>query len=335
MKLIASFTRESGVSLRPIVFMTVVSALGNTIVLVAINDATEIAFSNREMEQALFVIYGIALVLFYIGRKYALSQLTVGLEQSLLRVRKRIAEKVKDTELLFMEALGKSRLFNNFIRDTNLVSQSAVFVGAAIQSGVSVLFAFLYIAMLSFEAFLLTAVTLGIGMTIYLGHHKYISRQLAANEAKEGEFFTAFDHLLDGFKEVKINEHKAHDLLAHVKRISDQSGRIKIDTGRESVSHIMFIRTLLNVLLGVLAFLLPALTAVPAEALIKVIATILFVAASIDFFITALPTFDSIDALVTSIQGAGGRAGGLHAPGRHPQAGGAAGRLRVHRPGRA
>jgi putative ATP-binding cassette transporter len=282
--------------------MTIISAFANIVVLVAINDATEIAFSNTEMEARLFLMYLISLILFYIGRKHALSQLTIGLEKSLIKVRTRIAEKIKNTELLFIENVGKSKLYNNLIQDTNLISQSAVFVGAAIQSGVSVLFAFFYIALLSVTGFLLTIITLAIGLTVYVDHHKYITRQLQAASKKEEEFFNTFNHLLDGFKETKINEQKGEDLLAHVKKVSNESGIIKINTSLESVSHIMFIRTLINILLGILAFTLPIFSSIPPETLIKIIATILFVAASLDFFITALPTFDRIDVAVENIQ---------------------------------
>jgi len=198
MKLIKFFSQESGLSINSIIFMTIISAFANIVVLVAINDATEIAFSNTEMEARLFLMYLISLILFYIGRKHALSQLTIGLEKSLIKVRTRIAEKIKNTELLFIENVGKSKLYNNLIQDTNLISQSAVFVGAAIQSGVSVLFAFFYIALLSVTGFLLTIITLAIGLTVYVDHHKYITRQLQAASKKEEEFFNTFNHLLDG-----------------------------------------------------------------------------------------------------------------------------------------
>jgi putative ATP-binding cassette transporter len=290
MLLLDFFKQESDVPKGPIIFMGILSGIANSLVLGVINQGAQ-KVSNHEEVTQLFFIFLIAVVLFIYTRKYSLSQATIMVEQAIRRVRVRITDKIRRTELSFIEKNDRAQIYTYLTQDTNLISQSGLIVVSGIQSLVVIVFCSLYVAMLSPVGFLIIAVGFIAAGLLYLSHSKAISQEIHQSIVKEAEFFAILNHVLDGFKEIRINQRKSNDVFRYVEKISLETEKIKIRTGLKFVTDIMFSRVFSNSLLGIVVFIMPLFSPTHATIVIKITATVLFLISPIEAIVGAIPMF--------------------------------------------
>lgn len=300
MLLLDFFKTESDVPKGPIIFMGIMSGIANSLVLGVINQGAQ-KVSNNEGVTQLFFIFLISVILFIYTRKYSLSQATIMVEQAIRRVRVRITDKIRRTELSFVEKNDRAQIYTHLTQDTNLISQSGLVVVSGIQSVVVIIFCSLYVAMLSPAGFLIIATGfIGAGL-LYLSHSKAISQEIHLSILKESEFFAILNHVLDGFKEIRINRRKSDDVFHYVEKISVETEQIKISTGLKFVTDIMFSRVFSNSLLGIVVFIMPLFSPTHATIVIKITATVLFLISPIEVIIGAIPMFARATASIENI----------------------------------
>jgi len=110
MLLLDFFKKESDVPKGPIIFMGILSGIANSIVLGVINQGAQKVSNNEEVTQLAF-IFLISVALFIYTRKYSLSQATIMVEQAIRRVRVRITDKIRRTELTFVEKNDRAQIY--------------------------------------------------------------------------------------------------------------------------------------------------------------------------------------------------------------------------------
>ncbi len=300
MLLLDFFKKESDVPKGPIIFMGILSGIANSIVLGVINQGAQKVSNNEEVTQLAF-IFLISVALFIYTRKYSLSQATIMVEQAIRRVRVRITDKIRRTELTFVEKNDRAQIYTYLTQDTNLISQSGLTVISAIQSVVVIIFCSIYVAILSPVGFLIIAVGFTVAALLYLSHSKAISKEIHLSITKEAEFFGILNHVLDGFKEIRINRRKSDDVFHYVEKISVETEQIKISTGLKFVTDIMFSRVFSNSLLGIVVFVMPLFSPTHATIVIKITATVLFLISPIEAIVGAIPMFARATASIENI----------------------------------
>jgi len=82
--------------------MAAISGSANALLLAIINLATEQVF-NRELEARLFIAYIICLLLFFYTQRIAFIKAISSVERALHQVKLRIADKIRQVELRFIE----------------------------------------------------------------------------------------------------------------------------------------------------------------------------------------------------------------------------------------
>ncbi|MEZ5672287.1 MAG: cyclic peptide export ABC transporter [Thiotrichaceae bacterium] len=300
MLLLDFFKKESDVPKGPIIFMGIMSGIANSLVLGVINQGAQKVSNNEEVTQ-LFFIFLISVALFIYTRKYSLSQATIMVEQAIRRVRVRITDKIRRTELSYIEKHDRAQIYTHLTQDANLISQSGLVVVSGIQSVVVIIFCSLYVAMLSPMGFLIIAVGFTAAALLYLSHSKAISQEIHLSILKEAEFFAILNHVLDGFKEIRINSRKSDDVFRHVEKISVETEQVKISTGLKFVTDIMFSRVFSNSLLGIVVFIMPLFSPTHATIVIKITATVLFLISPIEVIVGAIPMFARATASIENI----------------------------------
>lgn len=300
MLLLDFFNKESDVPKGPIIFMGIMSGIANSLVLSVINQGAQKVSNNEEVSQ-LFFIFVIAVTLFIYTRRYSLSQATIMVEQAIRRVRVRITDKIRRTELAFVEKNDRAEIYTYLTQDTNLISQSGLTVISGIQSLVVIIFCSLYVAILSPVGFLIIATGFTGAALMYLSHSKAISKEIHLSILKESEFFAILNHVLDGFKEIRINRRKSDDVFHYVEKISLETEQVKISTGLKFVTDIMFSRVFSNSLLGIVVFVMPIFSPTHSTIVIKITATVLFLISPIEVIVGAIPMFARATASIENI----------------------------------
>ncbi len=290
MNLLHLIKKETNVPHRTIFTMASISGMSNAGILAIINSAAGSA-SQEDTNFRLLVLFIIAMLAFIYTQRFIFNETTGIIEGVVSSLRSRITDKIRRSNLLTIEHLGRANIYSRLTQGTAVVSQSAVQMIAALQSGMMVLFAVFYIATLSMMAFALTLLLIAGGVYIYLSYDKHILGNLEKSTYKEVEFFQSITHTLDGFKEAKLNAARSNDLSARTHLLSEELRDIKVDTGRLFTVNYIFSQSFFYVLLAVMVFLLPRLIPTYTESITEITAAILFIIGPLSQVVVGIPAY--------------------------------------------
>ncbi len=300
MNLIDFYRKESSVSGVNILFVAIVSGLANGALLAVIGIATR-KISHDGVQLRIFLLFAVALMLFIIGKKYALVRATVFIESLINKVRVRISNKIRHTELQFLENLDKSYIYTRVTEDTNFISQSAMIIINACQSVIMLVFCLVYIAWLSKLAFIITVGSIVAAILIYFSYRKETNQLLRQATQKETELFGTLSHILDGFKEIKVNRKKSDDLFGYFQEIAGSTEKIKVKTGINFARDYIFSEIFFYSLIAAIVFLLPTLTSTQPETITKTVMAVLFIIGPLTMVVSALPIFARANMAVANL----------------------------------
>ena len=89
-------------------------------------------------------------------------------------------------------------------------------LAAALQTSILLLFAVIDMALLSLPAFVICLSLIGIGMWLYSRRLKEVNVWIQRTSQQEIHSFNTIRDLLDGFKEVKLNDDRSRDLMRDI-----------------------------------------------------------------------------------------------------------------------
>jgi len=292
------YNQESTTSGVPIIFMAVISGLANSFILGIITVAADTA-SYENLNFRYFLLFSIAFSVFIIGKRFSLTKSTILSENIIRKVRIRITEKIANSELFFIENIGKGKIFTRLTQNTNIISQSITILLNALQAGITLFFCILYLLLISKTAFVITIITLSVAIFIYLYHEKQIESNLEESINKENIFFDMINDTLDGFKELKINKTKTDQHLEILNQVAIDTEHLKIKTGIQFVMDLMFSQTSFYILLAIVTFLLPRFGHIDSELVIRIAAAILFIIGPLNNLVGAVPDFARANVAVS------------------------------------
>jgi putative ATP-binding cassette transporter len=223
-------------------------------------------------------------------------------EAVLYSVRVRISDKIRNTELSFIEATGHSEIYNRLAKDTLLISQCAPLIFASIQAAIMLVFTMVYIAWLTPMGFLLTTVAIGLGGWIFILKRDLIENDLDAADQHEVRFFDAFNNTLSGFKEIKLNRAKSNDLFEHQEKIALKVKALKTRASVQSIFVMLFSEVFFYILIATVLFIWPYFKAADPATIIKLTTSILFVMGPLNLLFGSLPLFLKADVAVNNLR---------------------------------
>lgn len=301
MLLLEYFKKESTTSLQKMVFMAVVAGVSNGMILMLINASAENAW-NEDVNFKYLLLYGIALVLFIYTKKMAMSDATVVVEQVIRNVRVRIANKIRHADLPFVEKLGPQQVYTTVAQDTNLISQTAIVMINAASSAIMLVASLLYIAYVSMIAFLITMVSIALALSIYIVHRKELMREVELSNQKEAEFFESLNHILEGFKQLKMNKQRSDSVYHSLQDIALDTEALKVSTGLRITLDFMFSQVFYYSLIAVVLFVLPTLDPGHAPLVMKLTAAVLFIIGPLDTVVGSFPLFARSTVAIKNIK---------------------------------
>ncbi len=269
--------------------MAMISGIANGILLALVNSGTE-SVLNQDIEARLFLLYFAAFVLYLYTQKYALTQASIALEAAIRKVRVRIVNKIRHSELLFIEHLGGyGEIYTKLTQDSNVISQSIVMGVFSIQLMMVLIFSLLYIAWLSPFSFFVCIIVLGSGVLWRMTANKTAIQALKTANTKEALFFNMLNHILAGFKEIKINRRKSDDVFRQAETVSEETEQLKVTADIKFIDSLIAVRVSFFILLPILVFVLPVYSIVPADIILKIAVAALFIIAPVNLITTTEP----------------------------------------------
>ena len=280
--------------------LTVVSGIANGAVLAVINAGASAAASDA-LSFRLLLMFLIAITIYIMTKKVSLNRGVTVVEGMVKRLRVRVCDKIRKSELPFIETLGKGQLYTTVSQDTNQISLSAFVIIHASQGAVMVAFALMYIAWISLIAFLIIVGSVGIALLFYYNHRKSLLEELGRLSVKEAEFLDSLGHMIDGFKEAKLNRKKNDSLFASFTEVATMAEELKISMGIKVATDVMFSHVFFCLLIGIIVFLLPRYVPTFNVVVLEMTAAVLFIIAPLEMIVNAMPVLARANVAISNL----------------------------------
>ena len=294
--------REMQGSLTRLVVVSAIGGASTTMILAAINAGSQAADNGRVSlwSAGIFII---ALLLFIQAQHYILITTTAEIGAIIHKLRVRLMDYVRRSELLPLERIGRAQIVAAITMETSTLTQASNTLAFAIQGALLIVLVAAYVAYLSFFAFALSVVIVGIGAGMF--HAK--SRQLAAEMREaatwENRLFDRLSDVLDGFKEVRLNRARSDELFDHSVEVSRAAANLKIRTQSETYRRMIFLQSSLYTLLGAVAFVVPAFSSATADASIsKAVTALVFIVGACSGLVQSVPIIAAANAAADKIE---------------------------------
>ena len=257
MSFIQLVTRDMHTSLRKVVFMSALGGMSNAAILAAINTGAANADQGHKADVWAMAVFVIALFLFIKTQVYVTTTITAEIEAIIHRIRTRLLDSVRRSELLSVERVGRARIVAAITSDAAVLTQASNMLSFSIQAPVLISFVAIYVAYLSFAAFALSVVIVTFTGTIFHFRSRKLAAERATAAAQERRLFDRVSDFLDGFKEVRLNADRSNDLYNDAYDISRTAANIKIHAQAETFKQIVSAQSYMYILLGAVVFIAP------------------------------------------------------------------------------
>ncbi len=249
---------------------------------------------------ALFVM---SLIAFVITKRYSMNKISDQVQNLIFDLRVRLTDKVRNSSLVSFEKSGRSELYAAMMEHGEVLNQASRFAGDACSSAFMTIFCFVYIAVISMTALYISAAVTLVSVLHYLSIREATERDTLEALRQESTFLDYIHHVIDGFKEVKVNTAKSNDLFEnHIKARANQTRDLKVKSERQLVGLFIFGQVFLYILLGAVVFLLPRIQAEDARSIGQLVAIILFMIGPLGNVVVSLPFLAKADAALVSIE---------------------------------
>jgi putative pyoverdin transport system ATP-binding/permease protein len=294
--------REMHGSLPKLMFMSGLGGISNASILAAINAGVQASGNSQKPGLWSAMLFLIALFLFMRTQEYVTITATAEIEAIIHKIRLRLMDQIRRSELLSLERIGRSRIVAAVTSDTAILTQASNMLAFTTQGAVLILFVSIYVAYLSFLAFALTAVIVtGAGFIFHM-RNKRLAAQKAESASWERRLFDRLIDFLDGFKEVRLNRARSADLYEDSNEVSKTAANIKIRTQAQTFKMIVASQISMYVLLGAVVFVAPNLSdTLEGASISKTTTALLFVVGACFGLVQSIPILLNANAAADRI----------------------------------
>src|SRR4051812_20218306 len=221
------FKSQSDVRLPRLIAIAGLSGLSNALLLAVVNSAAHKLSDNGPPDMRMFMMFAVVITTYILSQRHILRVSSIEVEKIIARLRISLSDRIRHADLQAIERLGRAQIYASMNTDTLTLSQSMAPMIIACQGAILVLFSLFYIWVLSKTAFALTVAIVVAGIFVHTRNRKELMDEMAKSSAKEHEFFDTLTHLIEGFKEVKLNTARSDDLFGHLFDVSGDVARLK------------------------------------------------------------------------------------------------------------
>lgn len=287
-----------------IMLMSALSGISGGAILATINVASSMEGADAPEsapKTQLMVVFLLAIALYVHAKRRSVFRATEIVESLVSKLRLRICDKIRKSELLVVENLDPGETFTNVTRDANTIAQSGFIVTNAAQQGVMLIVGMIYLAWLSKAAFVLFAMGGGIGAWLYLARKQSLEDAIHKDIQKQSELFSYLSHLLSGFKETKLNQDKSDELFGDMSDVAVESRQLRLQANMFYVTSSLFADIMLYLLLGAIIFILPQLIPTYSDVLVKATVAVMFVFGPLAAVVGSMPLVTNADTALENI----------------------------------
>lgn len=261
-----------------VIFMSFMGSLAFALLLAVVNQAAKIvADLTVSVELRLFLIFLAICAVMIVCKHYAMKHTTLIIQKTVRKVRVRLVDKIRHTELQFLDRKDKGEIYARIVQDTELIALSSPYLLSFFETALSTVVVLFYMAFISITGFVLALSAMIIMNVIFFSHHTRIKENLRTARAKEGDFTDAINDTISGFKEIRINTRKNNALFADIQVLARESERLKIEAEISNNKNIVSTIVLNLMVLATIVFILPVFSNGHNEVVTELVAATLFI----------------------------------------------------------
>lgn len=289
--------REMHGSLPKLLIMSGLGGISTAAILAAINSGLQ---SGSSLWAA--TLFLIALFLFIKTQYYVTITTTAEIESIIHKIRARLMDQIRHSELLSIEAIGRARIVAAITSDTAILTQASNMLAFTVQGAVLIVFVAVYVAFLSIAAILTTIVVVSIAAVVFHQKNRRLTSEKQRAAQWERRLFDRLTDFLDGFKEVRLNRARSADLFEDAVDVSRTAANIKINTQAETFKMIVTSQFSMYILLGAVVFVAPQFSdTLGGAALTKTTTALMFIVGACFGLVQSIPILLNANAAADRI----------------------------------
>lgn len=300
LKLFYLLIREATISPWLVIILACIAAIGNASILALINTVTE-QFPELPDSKYIF-LFAAVIGVYLVAQRWVLRITIQEVDAVLHRIRLRIIDKIHKAELMPLEKVGRADIYASMSKDMLTISNTSNTIASMCQSALLVIFTLGYIAWLSPLAFAVFVVGVVGGAGFFIMKRGSLSETIHRSMALENELSTGVTHLLDGFKEVKLNDRRGAALREHLGTISyavmETKGHV---TSQLAVANVLS-QSIFYVLAASMVLVLPRISATNPETMVQLATGVLFLAGPIVTLVGMAQMYATANASAENIE---------------------------------
>lgn len=323
LKLIELINKEEDGPQLEVLVMSFIGGFSFALLLIIINHSIGITTrAGGRFALPLFLILILVCMLTNFAKRYTLNNMLKMTEKAVSKIRVELLDKLRKTELSFIEQTESGEIYSRIVKDTQAISEAAPHLITTSDAMFSCIAVLLYIASISTTCFFITLLSLYGMYKIFFSNYDKIKDELTEVRVMETDFLNLMHDTLLGYKELKMNRKKSNALFSDLKKLSEASEKLKVKAEIKNDRNVVLYIELYLCILIFTAFIMPLYSSIQGTELIKVITAMLFILGIFNilprglYFITQsnlailnieklekkLDAFDSSYALVPTMQ---------------------------------
>jgi len=281
--------------------LAVVASIANALLVVAVNEVTEVISAGERPGELAWGGFIVAFLVFYQGNKMALLRANTVIERLLKHLRLSVIDKLRRSELLTVERLGRGNLYTLVSQESNHLSVTFPLIVEGIQQGFLLCILLVYLAYLSPAALLTLLTGVFFGYIAYRLIDREFRETMLMIQDRQGEMLDAIGDIIHGAKELRLNQKKSDDVFALYRKMSRSAENLLIIWGENWASLVLLSSIVTYAMLGVVGFAFPGLLPGFDSVIFQVIPVMLFCLGAASKLIVRTPMFVRADVGLRSI----------------------------------
>ncbi len=234
-----------------------IAGLANAGLVVLINTVADLAARGGRPGLMLWAAFGAAFLIYYQCNMVALLRANTLIEHLLNRLRLDVVDKLRQSELLIADRLGRGSLYSLVSEETNHLSVTFPLLVNCLQQAVLLVFALgylLYLSPAAFGVFLLTVVG---GVFAYLAINRRLHDSLDAQNRRQAQMLDAIAAIIHGGKEIRLNTARGDAVERAYRKMSRATEKLLVVSGEHWAELILMSSVVTYLMLGIVGFAFP------------------------------------------------------------------------------
>ncbi len=294
--------READLPLLPMLLAMGLSGLcQGMLIALATTGAQSASDGLTPMRLALLIIYLIGLAGWVLGQRYGLRSCFTASEYALERIKTRLATRLLQADLIYVEREAANARFTPISQDTRLVADAVTQSLYCLQS--LALFAASGLFMVWKDPITFGLITLVFTLAVpqLMRHYQRTTTEMRLSAGREARFFALFGEMVQGFKEVKLNRARSEAIQAELVERARHAHAPRHEINHQTIHDLQFSSGIFYVLLAALVFVQPMIWPSRSDSIEQGLTIVLSLMGPLTVFATTLPMLARAEATVGAL----------------------------------